>query len=93
LPPAADPAGLALLTTDHRPLTTAMTDRQQIETIRSQTLAQLVELRANPKPTYSIDGQTISWTDYVRSLQETVDWCDAKLLGLEPFEIASQATT
>ena len=45
-----------------------MTDREQIELIRSQTLAQLVDLRANPKPTYSIDGQTVSWTDYVRSL-------------------------
>jgi hypothetical protein len=70
-----------------------MSDRQQIESIRSQTLAQLVDLRANPKPTYSIDGQTVSWTDYVRSLEETVDWCDAKLIGLAPFEIQSQATT
>jgi hypothetical protein len=70
-----------------------MSDREQIESIRAQTLAQLVDLRANPKPTYSIDGQTVSWTDYVRSLQETVDWCDAKLIGLAPFEIQSQATT
>ena len=70
-----------------------MTDQQQIESIRSQTLAQLVDLRANPKPTYSIDGQTVSWTDYVRSLEETVDWCDAKLIGLAPFEVQSQATT
>ncbi len=70
-----------------------MTDREQIETIRSQTLAQIVELRANPKPTYMVDGQTVSWTDYVQSLQKTVDWCDAKLIGLEPFEVQSQATT
>jgi hypothetical protein len=70
-----------------------MSDREQIESIRSQTLAQLADLRANPKPTYSIDGQTVSWTDYVRALQETVDWCDAKLIGLAPFEIQSQATT
>jgi hypothetical protein len=70
-----------------------MSDREQIETIRSLTLAQLVDLRANPKPTYSIDGQTISWTNYVQSLQQTVDWCDAKLVGLEPFEVQSQGTT
>jgi hypothetical protein len=70
-----------------------MSDRDQIETIRSLTLAQLVDLRANPKPTYSIDGQTISWTSYVQSLQQTVDWCDAKLVGLEPFEVQSQAVT
>ena len=70
-----------------------MSDREQIESIRSLTLAQLVELRANPKPTYSIDGQTISWTAYIQSLQETVDWCDAKLVGLEPFEVQSRGTT
>jgi hypothetical protein len=56
-------------------------------------LAQLVDLRADPKPTYSIDGQTISWTAYIQSLQETVDWCDAKLVGLEPFEVQSRGTT
>ena len=70
-----------------------MTDIQQIQTIRQQTLAQLVDLRANPKPTYSIDGQTVSWTAYVNSLQSTIDWCDAKLIGLEPFEVQSRATT
>ncbi len=68
-----------------------MTDREQIELIRNLTLAQLVELRASPKPTYSIDGQTVSWTAYVASLQETVDWCDTKLVGLAPFEVQSQA--
>ena len=70
-----------------------MSDREQIESIRSLTLAQLVDLRADPKPTYSIDGQTISWTAYIQSLQETVDWCDAKLVGLEPFEVQSRGTT
>ncbi|HEY2883105.1 MAG TPA: hypothetical protein VGJ15_11740 [Pirellulales bacterium] len=70
-----------------------MSDREQIETIRQQTLAQLVDLRAAPKPTYSIDGQLVSWTAYIQSLQNTVDWCDAKLVGLEPFEVQSQATT
>ena len=70
-----------------------MTDREQLEAIRSQTLAQLVELRAHPKPTYFIDNQSVSWTDYVRSLQQTVDWCDAKLVGLEPFEVQSRAVT
>jgi len=66
------------------------TDRQQIETIRTQTLAQLVELRANPKPTYTIDGQTVAWESYVKSLEATVDWCDTKLIGLDPFEVRSQ---
>ena len=68
-------------------------EAQQITSIRSLTLAQLEQLRANPKPTYSIDGQRVSWTEYVESLQQTVDWCDQKLAGYEPFECRSQGTT
>ncbi|MEX2142483.1 MAG: hypothetical protein WD894_24735 [Pirellulales bacterium] len=68
-------------------------DQQQLETIRTQTLAQLVELRADPKPTYSIDGQTVSWTAYLRSLEETVEWCNAQLRGLEPTEVESRGCT
>jgi len=70
-----------------------MTDVEQIQSIRQLTLAQLAELRANPKPSYTIDGQIVSWTAYIESLQRTVDWCDAKLIGLTPFEVRSQAIT
>jgi hypothetical protein len=69
------------------------TDQEQLETIKSQTLAQLVSLRASPKPTYNIDGQTVSWTDYLRSLEETITWCNAQLRGTEPAEVESRACT
>ena len=68
-------------------------ESQQIATIRSLTLTQMEELRANPKPTYSIDGQCVSWSEYFQSLQQTVDWCDRKLASYDPFEIQSQGTT
>lgn len=70
-----------------------MTDVEQIRSIRSQSLAQLAELRAAPKPTYWIDGQRVHWQEYVESLQKTVDWCDQKLAEAEPFEVRSQAMT
>jgi hypothetical protein len=69
------------------------TDREQLETIKSQTLAQLVTLRANPKPTYNIDGQTVSWTAYLSSLERTVEWCNAQLGGLDPAEVHTRGTT
>lgn len=34
-----------------------MTDSEQIQSIRTQTLAQLAALRADPKPSYWLDGQ------------------------------------
>jgi hypothetical protein len=70
-----------------------MTDIQQIQLIHSQTLAQLVSIRANPKPTYWIDGQRVHWQEYADSLQRTVDWCDQKLIDYEPFEVRSQGAT
>lgn len=69
------------------------TELEQIAMIRSQTLAQLEQLRASPKPSYSIDGQNVSWTEYAASLQQTIDWCDSKLADYEPFEFKSEATS
>jgi hypothetical protein len=68
-------------------------DLEQIRTIKSQTLAIMAELTANPKPTYYLDGQTVSWNDYLARLQATIDWCEKKLAGEEPFEIRSQGMT
>jgi hypothetical protein len=67
-----------------------MTEVQQIQSIRSQTLTQLDSIRANPKPTYWIDGQRVHWQEYADSLQRTVDWCNQKLSDYEPFEVRSQ---
>ena len=70
-----------------------MTESTQIATIRSLTLTQLEQIRAEPKPTYWIDGQRVHWQQYVESLQATIDWCDRKLAEYEPFEIRSQGTS
>ena len=69
------------------------TEIQQIALIRTQTLSQLEDLRADPKPSYSIDGQSVSWVEYTDSLQQTIDWCDQKLVDGEPFEFRSEGTT
>jgi hypothetical protein len=70
-----------------------MTDSQQIQAIRSQSLSQLEALRADPKPTYWLDGQRVHWQQYAESLQQTVDWCDAKLAEYVPFEVRSRGVT
>ena len=70
-----------------------MSDSEQIQTIRSQTLAQLESLRADPKPTYWLDGQRVDWQQYAESLERTIDWCDRKLAEYEPFEVRSQGMT
>lgn len=62
-----------------------------LNTIRSQTLALIAEMTENPKPSYTIDGQTVSWTDYLAQLQKTVEWCDRLLVAENPVEIRSEA--
>jgi len=69
------------------------TDAQQIATIRTQTYALIVDMTANPKPSYDIDGQSVSWAAYLKTLQDTINWCDQQTIGNEPFEIISQAYT
>ncbi len=69
------------------------TDLEQLQTIRTQTLARIAELTANPKPTYYVDGQTVAWNEYLARLQATVDWCERKLAGEEPIEIRSLGIT
>lgn len=65
-------------------------DLTQLAAIRSQTIDQIEEIRADPKPTYWLDGQRVHWQQYVESLQGTVDWCDRKLVEYEPFVIRSE---
>jgi hypothetical protein len=70
-----------------------MTDIEQIQSIRNQTLTQLEALRADPKPTYWLDGQRVQWQEYAESLQRTIDWCDRKLAEYAPFEVRSQGVS
>ncbi|MGL6193960.1 MAG: hypothetical protein ACRC2T_03970 [Thermoguttaceae bacterium] len=50
--------------------------QKQIEQIRAQALERITEMTAVPKPSYSVDGQSVSWNDYLKQLQSTVQWCD-----------------
>ncbi len=63
---------------------------EQLKKIRQQTLERIEELTAQPKPSYTIDGQSVSWTEYLRQLQETVRWCETMIVAQKPCEIVSQ---
>jgi len=67
-----------------------MSDAETIATIKTQTLAVISQITSKPKPSYSIDGQSVSWGAYLKQLQETVAWCDRQLNSETPFEISSQ---
>lgn len=69
------------------------TDTEQLVLIRNQALASIAQITAHPKPSYTVDGQAVSWNSYLRQLRLTVDWCQRQLAEREAVEIRSQATT
>lgn len=54
------------------------------QTIKTQTLLMIAEMTANPKPSYAVDGQSVQWTDYLKQLRATVEWCDQQIARSEP---------
>jgi len=68
-------------------------DLEQITAIKTQALTRIAEITAAPKPSYDLDGQKVSWGDYLAQLQKTVDWCNEKLAAEQPFEVRSQGYT
>lgn len=70
-----------------------MDDILQIQQIRLQAMHNMEEITVSPKPSYTLEGQSVSWTDYLVQLQKTIDWCDAKLSQLQPYEIHSYGST
>jgi len=64
-------------------------------TIKSQALSVIEYITANPKPSYTVDGQSVRWSDYLKQLQQTVEWCDKQIAlstpGVEEITIFSQS--
>jgi hypothetical protein len=65
-------------------------DVEQLAIIKTQTLAIMAEITAEPKPTYTISGQTVSWAEYLKQLQQTADWCDQQLASQTPQEFQTR---
>jgi hypothetical protein len=70
-----------------------MSEATTLTTIKSNILAQLEDLSANPKPNYSIDGQQVSWQSHFDSLMMSLDRINAQINASDPYEIVSRGTS
>ena len=65
-------------------------DLDQIAAIKSNTLAQMVAVSTERKPSYTENGQSFSWTQYLDHLEKRVEWCNQMLAAAQPFEIETR---
>ena len=67
-----------------------MSDLEQIAAIKSSTLAQIAAVAAERKPSYTENGQSFSWTEYIDHLTRRVAWCNQMLAIEDPFEVETR---
>lgn len=60
-------------------------------TVRGQVYARLMSMLAQPKPSYSIDGQTFQWAAYQRMLLDAIGTIDTLLAQNNPVEAQTKA--
>ncbi len=67
-----------------------MSSLDELATIKANTLAQMAVVSAEKKPSYSVEGQSFHWQQYLEYLQRRVDWCNQQMAAEEPFEFPTQ---
>lgn len=71
-----------------------MTILDDLTTARANYVTQLVEISTNPKPSYSVNGQSFNWTEYQRFLMDQIERLDSLIVQTsDPYEIATQVFT
>lgn len=59
---------------------------------RSNICNLLALISTNPKPTYSINGQSVQWTEYFKMLTESLKTINEQIqVAGGPFELQTQA--
>lgn len=60
----------------------------------NQIVERIIEVTAEKKPNYEIDGQIVSWADYLESLNSQLEKLKKQIDAfVEPFEIEQQIYT
>ena len=67
-------------------------DLDNLTTIKSQIIQRLADITANPKPSYSLDGESVSWSEYQRLLMDQLKSIREQIaLEGAPYELVTVA--
>ncbi len=61
-----------------------------LQTARDNIIVLIGSLTAQPKPNYDIDGQRISWGDYLKQLRDALKGLNDEIALIEPAQEESQ---
>lgn len=64
---------------------------ENLQSARDGFTAQLAEIaNGPPKPSYNIDGQSVSWNQYYNFLMKSIKDLDAQIAAADPYEFISE---
>lgn len=66
---------------------------ENLTTARDNYASILASISASPKPSYNVEGQAFSWTEYQKFLTEMVSGLNTQIAAGEPFEFVTEGTT
>jgi hypothetical protein len=64
-----------------------------LETARGNLVTKYLEISANPKPTYTVGNQSVSWESYLKMLRTEIENIDAMIDAQSSettFDVVSQ---
>ena len=67
-----------------------MSQAAELRTIRDQIIANLKAETLSPKPSYSIDGESVDWTTWAKSQQDRLEQLNKMIVALEPYFLATR---
>ncbi len=71
-----------------------LTGSATLVTVHNQVAALLVEITADPKPSYSVDGESYSWNEYFGMLTDRLELLERAIQRLDgPWEVVSRGIT
>lgn len=55
------------------------TYKENLETIRSQIVDQIADMTENPKPSYGVGGQSVSWGEHMNNLMNALEQLEVRI--------------
>jgi hypothetical protein len=67
-----------------------MTQAADLRIIRDQIIANVKAESATPKPSYSIDGESVDWTTWAKAQQDRIEQLNRMINAVDPFILTTR---